>query len=584
MISLRSLLVCITFLAAAQPYLLYASVCTPTVSSGESIQDAIDAASSGDTICVGVGTYTENLTLKDGVILKGEELAGTIIDGGGSGAVITGSSLTLGGIYNITITGGETGLSISSVTGLTVSNVIIVGNGYGISSDGSTSVTITNTVIDQNTSTGITLANSSSITIQNSILSNNIVDISGDDTSSYTGYYNLIYNNTTTYYYYDEETATYTDDTSIYAEDPLFVDSSSNDFHLQSDSPAIDTGFGTDIIDDTQADIGVYGGANMDTAPFPVYDLSATASSTDANALDLTWSANNAYNIAGYKVYFDSDASGAPDYDPTSYDGSSTEGASPIDVGDATSFTLPGLTATATAPESPTGLMTAPGNTTISVSWDAVDEATGYIVYWGTSSGSYAQSTDVGDTTSYTIQGLTNGTVYYIAVSAYNAPTYYVAVTAYDSSSNESAVVSEISVPMSNTAEGLKSNETPEYPEESVPFPNLKDEGLCFIATAAYGSNMEPDVVILRKFRNHYLLTNPIGRGFTAFYYRYSPPMADFIRDNEILKSITRMALFPFVLMAKLLLSTTLAFRLLIFMLAALLTASLLPAMRRKLS
>ena len=80
---IRLFLSCTLFITAImlQPSLLHAANCTPTVSSGGSIQSAIDSAVSGDTICIGAGTYTETLTLKDGVILEGEELARTIIDG-----------------------------------------------------------------------------------------------------------------------------------------------------------------------------------------------------------------------------------------------------------------------------------------------------------------------------------------------------------------------------------------------------------------------------------------------------------------------------------------------------------------------
>lgn len=71
--------------------------------------------------------------------------------------------------------------------------------------------------------------------------------------------------------------------------------------------------------------------------------------------------------------------------------------------------------------------------------------------------------------------------------------------------------------------------------------------GGCFIATAAYGSYMEPHVMVLRNFRDKYLLTNAPGRAFVAFYYRTSPPIADFIRQQETLKIITRILLTPIV-------------------------------------
>ncbi len=72
--------------------------------------------------------------------------------------------------------------------------------------------------------------------------------------------------------------------------------------------------------------------------------------------------------------------------------------------------------------------------------------------------------------------------------------------------------------------------------------------GGCFIATAAYGSYLDPHVKVLRYFRDNYLLTNPIGRGFTVLYYKVSPSIAYYISRHETLRLTARLALAPLVI------------------------------------
>lgn len=75
--------------------------------------------------------------------------------------------------------------------------------------------------------------------------------------------------------------------------------------------------------------------------------------------------------------------------------------------------------------------------------------------------------------------------------------------------------------------------------------------GGCFIATAAYGSYMEPQVMVLREFRDRFLLNNYAGRMFVRFYYAYSPPLADFIAGRDALRMLVRWALSPLVGMSR---------------------------------
>jgi hypothetical protein len=65
---------------------------------------------------------------------------------------------------------------------------------------------------------------------------------------------------------------------------------------------------------------------------------------------------------------------------------------------------------------------------------------------------------------------------------------------------------------------------------------------LCFIATAAYGTETAGQLDILRDFRDQVLLKNAVGARFVSAYYRLSPPLANFISKNNFLRAVVREA------------------------------------------
>ena len=73
----------------------------------------------------------------------------------------------------------------------------------------------------------------------------------------------------------------------------------------------------------------------------------------------------------------------------------------------------------------------------------------------------------------------------------------------------------------------------------------------CFIATAAFGSYLDPHVYALRQFRDQVLLHSVFGRWFVAAYYHISPPIAAYIAQHQSLKVITRLLLTPLILVVE---------------------------------
>jgi len=63
-----------------------------------------------------------------------------------------------------------------------------------------------------------------------------------------------------------------------------------------------------------------------------------------------------------------------------------------------------------------------------------------------------------------------------------------------------------------------------------------KQSGACFIVTAAMGNASHPDAVLLRKFRDEWLLKRPLGRIAVSWYYSIGPILAARIGGSALLK------------------------------------------------
>jgi len=73
--------------------------------------------------------------------------------------------------------------------------------------------------------------------------------------------------------------------------------------------------------------------------------------------------------------------------------------------------------------------------------------------------------------------------------------------------------------------------------------------GGCLIATAAFGSEMAPQVQFLREIRDNTVLQTQSGStfmtGFNQFYYSFSPAIADYERENSAFKETVKIAITP---------------------------------------
>ncbi|MCH1519783.1 MAG: hypothetical protein L7R82_05440, partial [Nitrosopumilus sp.] len=79
---------------------------------------------------------------------------------------------------------------------------------------------------------------------------------------------------------------------------------------------------------------------------------------------------------------------------------------------------------------------------------------------------------------------------------------------------------------------------------------NSKDGG-CLIATATYGSELAPQVQMLREIRDNQLMNTETGSSFMStfndIYYSFSPIIADYERESPIFKEIVKITITPMI-------------------------------------
>ena len=75
--------------------------------------------------------------------------------------------------------------------------------------------------------------------------------------------------------------------------------------------------------------------------------------------------------------------------------------------------------------------------------------------------------------------------------------------------------------------------------------------GGCLIATAAYGTELAPQVQFLREIRDNTVMSTSTGAafmtGFNQLYYSFSPTIADMERENPIFQDAVRVFITPMI-------------------------------------
>ena len=117
-----------------------------------------------------------------------------------------------------------------------------------------------------------------------------------------------------------------------------------------------------------------------------------------------------------------------------------------------------------------------------------------------------------------------------------------VCVAKYDVCVQESFTINE---PVTLSEDGTTQTEVVSNEQSS------EEGGGCLIATATYGSELAPQVQMLREIRDNQLMNTESGSafmsGFNEIYYSFSPTVADYERENPLFKEAVKLAITPMI-------------------------------------
>jgi peptidyl-prolyl cis-trans isomerase B (cyclophilin B) len=136
--------------------------------------------------------------------------------------------------------------------------------------------------------------------------------------------------------------------------------------------------------------------------------------------------------------------------------------------------------------------------------------------------------------------------ILFAEVIIYSTPKYYIFSTSSDDIGGFDNQIQNLERAVDSFAiisdDGFESQNSTDLPTE-------QEGGGCLIATAAFGSEMAPQVQFLRELRDNTVLQTQVGTnfmtGFNQFYYSFSPVVADYERENPMFKEAVKVTLTP---------------------------------------